>query len=207
MKTEDKRVIEECKYWNDAALDPEVDRKYISDQNTNSCFRALNLPKKGRVIELGCGVGRFIEKLSRSLPIEYHGIDISKNMLDIADCRLDILKCESESKRFYNYEFKLCDGRTIPFDDKHFNSAFCVLVFQHLQLEAVREYIKEISRVLLENGYFRFQFIEGTESEPFSNHHRISDIREVLVMNNFIITKIDRGLVHHQWTWITAKKI
>jgi len=181
------RVQTEKEYWNNAALDKDVDEKYICDFDVNDCKKALG-EFDGRVLEIGCGVGRLMES-------GYYGIDISKNMLVLA------------SERKPDCHFKLCDGRTIPFFEETFDFVYCILVIQHLKNDAVIGYINEASRVLVEGGSFRFQFIEGKESEPFSNHYLLSDIKTWLELAGLNVIKIDKHLVHGQWTWVTAVKV
>lgn len=182
----DDRIRLEKEYWDKAALSPEVDTKYIADVGLTESKEAVG-SLVGRVLEIGCGVGRLMED-------GFCGIDISEGMLEIA------------RKRKPECEFKICDGRTIPYPDNYFDSAYCMLVFQHLPLEAISAYINETFRVLTKDGIFRFQFIEGEENEPFSHHYKFSEIKRILVGAGFIYTKVDRKLVHPQWTWITATK-
>ena len=173
------RVAIEKEYWDKAALDPDVDKKYIADCDLQGCLDAIgNL--KGKVLDLGCGVGRLMKD-------GYCGVDISPNMLKIA------------AKRHPSCEFKLADGRTIPYPDETFDSAYSMLLFQHLPFDAVGGYIKEVRRVLKDNGIFIFQYIEGTEDEPFSKHH-------IIELEGFTFGT-EKELVHPQWTWIRANKI
>ena len=181
------RVKLEKKYWDKASQDPDVDIKYISDLSTKKCLNAIG-SLNGKILEIGCGVGRLLKS-------GQYGIDISEKMIEIGSNR------EPGALLIKN------NGRTIPFVDKFFNSVFCVLVFQHLPLEAIESYISETSRVLKQGGIFRFQFIEGTEAEPFSKHYPLSLIKSILKKNGFEIVKVNKKLVHKQWTWITARKI
>lgn len=173
------RIQEEKQYWNKAAQDPEVDMKYICDLDTGKCLEAIG-ELEGKVLEIGCGVGRLMKD-------GYCGIDISEKMLEIA------------RKRKPNCEFKLTDGRSIPYEDNTFDSVYSMLVFQHLPIEAVETYIKEVRRVLKENGVFIFQYIRGKEDAPFSKHHSI-------IPRGFSFHE-ETGLVHPQWTWVHATKI
>jgi SAM-dependent methyltransferase len=47
-----------------------------------------------RVLDLGLGTGRFLEKLSKEMPIEPYGLDLSRRMIDIARARLPDLQAE-----------------------------------------------------------------------------------------------------------------
>ncbi len=180
------RVAEEKKYWNKVALDPEVDIKYISDLSTKECLNAIG-EMEGVVLDIGCGVGRLMKP-------GYYGIDISSEMLEIA------------RERHPDYNLEITDGRSIPYKDEFFDKVYSVLLFQHLPLEAVGAYIKEAYRVLKSGGVFKFQFIEGTENEPFSKHHDRSKIIKLLLLAGFVGPEM-RGGVHDSWTWVTGRKL
>lgn len=185
-----KRTELEKKYWNEFALDPKVDLKYISDIEKAPFLELLN-DMHGTVLDIGCGVGRLMKK-------GYYGVDTSINMLEIA------------KQRKLGCMFFLNNGRDLPFADAYFDCAYSVLLFQHLPLDAVNNYIKETARVLKKDGLFTFQFIAGKEESRFgelSFEHKISDIADTLTDNNFLMLEREVGKVHPLWTWIKAKKI
>lgn len=187
------RTQEEQAYWDNAALDEQVDEKYICEaEYLDDCLDFITSNTKGKTLEIGCGVGRLAIPLSEHQPVT--GIDISKNMLKIARSR--------SSKP----TFKLNNGITIPYKDDTFDSVYCVAVFQHLKEAGVIMYIQEASRVLKDGGVFVFQFIQGVESEPFSNHYELRHINSILEANCFTVKKADRGIGHKLWTWIVACK-
>lgn len=181
------RIEEEKEYWNSAAKDAEVEKKYISDIESNG-FTIMIEGSIGPVLEIGCGIGRLMKD-------GWFGIDISEEMIKIAKGRNP------------SCTFKVCNGREIPFKKCFFNSAYCILVFQHIPLEGIRAYIKELARVLRSNAVFTFQFIEGDEDESFSKHHKLNDILEILNDNWFEVDSIKKGYIHDQWTWIKAIKL
>lgn len=172
-------MLEPVDYWNATALDRDVDEKYICDVPVENCLKDL-IGLHGRVLEIGCGVGRLMQP-------GYFGIDISKNMLAIAQDRRP--ECC----------FYLCDG-SIPFADNMFDSVYSYLVFQHLKIDVIKGYIDETARVLSKLGLFVFQFIEGTESEPFSNHYSREEIEALLFDAGFFDMKFKSSHGHPQWT-------
>lgn len=189
----DDRVKQEKEYWDSCALDPNVDEKYICEaEYFDDCLSYIKDNVSGKVLEIGCGVGRLLIPLSESY--DAAGIDISENMLRIA------------KERSTKPTFKLSDGRSIPFEDGSFDSVYCVAVFQHLNNEGIEQYIEEVGRVLSKNGCVIFQFIEGDESETFSNHYSLDYMELLLRENGMSITKADRGVGHEMWTWVVACK-
>lgn len=185
LLTREDRLLLEINYWNEAAKDPDVDNKFICNLSTKECLEAIG-PLTGKVLEIGCGVGRLMKE-------NYYGIDISKEMIEIA------------KKRRPECVFKVCDGRTIPYADETFHCVYSMLVFQHLDKDGVVSYLNEAYRVLIPGGKFRFQFIEGDEDEPFSHHYDQGNMWEWLKNIGFTVASVD-NLVHPQWTWITAIK-
>lgn len=187
------RVDDERSYWDQAALDDQVDEKYICEaEYFDDCLGFLKQRVKGRVLEIGSGVGRLAIPLAKDHWVI--GIDISENMIKTAQAR-------SPKPRYI-----LSNGRTIPVEDDTIDTVYSVAVFQHLKEAAVIMYIQEAARVLTDNGQFIFQFIEGTESEEFSNHYQIEHIESILNQNGLKIKELKRGVGHHLWTWVVACK-
>ncbi len=181
-----KRIKRERDYWNICALDPDLDQKYICELDDDQRVKALG-KLEGRVLEIGCGTGRLLRP-------HWFGIDISERMLSIA------------KNKNPHFNYKLCDGRTIPFEDSYFDCVYCVLVFQHIPFAGFVKYVQEVTRVLKKGGKFVFQIIEGKKEGEFSHHYDLESVKEVLEKNNFTITKIKKGLVHDQWVWVKTKK-
>jgi SAM-dependent methyltransferase len=173
-------------YWNNAALDPEVDNKYICDIPVEDCFLDLG-DMKGLTLEIGCGVGRLMKDGD-------YGIDISQNMLDIAKQRKP--KCR----------FRLNTSGNIPYRNNMFNNVYCYLVFQHLKPDEVRAYIDEAYRVLKRDGKFTFQFIKGSEREPLSNHYGINEMIAYINESGFKTVSFSPSVAHELWTIMEVEK-
>ncbi len=194
-----KRVEREHTYWNAAAQDKDVAVKYISDISTEECFDGLQkgLPELVgvKVADLGCGIGRIAIPFAEMHPsCEMTGIDISDEMLNIA----------KQQDNSFLVRWIQNNGRNIP--GGKYDVIYSMLMLQHIDKAGVWAYIRTISRALADNGLFRFQFIEGSEREPFSHHYFFTDVEQRLSECNFVITHYDQGLVHPQWSWITAEK-
>jgi cyclopropane fatty-acyl-phospholipid synthase-like methyltransferase len=179
------RLKLEQDYWNTAALDPEVEKKYICDLSTIECLVELGELKE-KVLEIGCGIGRL-------MPNKSYGIDISKRMLNIAkqnrpDCYFKITKGD------------------IPYPNNQFNTVYSMLVFQHITQDEMLFYFQEVYRVLREGGLFKFQFVEGSEKEPFSQHYFTVEIFGWLKELNFKDIKFTRSNIHESWVWAEATR-
>lgn len=184
------RVNQEKNYWNEAAEQPDVDESFICDIPDEK-FRFIPpvVSMSNKYLDLGCGVGRLMKNFDN-----FYGVDISENMLKIA------------KERKPNCHFKLCDGRTIPYEDDTFDYVYSILLFQHLPFAAVCSYITEAMRVLKKGGVFIFQYIEGNEQEPFSIHHKARLIEYHIQKSGYKVAKKTTGLVHESWTWVEVIK-
>lgn len=183
-------------YWDKAAKDPDVERKYIADVELQDCLDAIvNSLMATSILEIGCGIGRLTEAIANNAPAcQVHGIDISPEMLALTP---------KGSKVKYN----LCAGIKIPYADESFDSVYSMLTFQHIDDEALKRYFRETYRVLKDNRVFRFQFVQGNQHNGLVDHnHDIEDVKAWLKDAGFVVAAVDAGLVHKQWIWVTAIK-
>ena len=144
-KTEWNKLIVEESYFNNIDTDIwqlEKDRDYS--------FIERYISKDMRVLDLGCGLGKMAEMLHDKVK-EYYGVDIS-------DGAIEICKKRNQDKKnaffFSNNGFDLRD-----FDDNYFDFVFSIVTFQHIKRDIIIGYLKEIVRVLKDDGNFALQFL------------------------------------------------
>ena len=185
----------EVEYWDKAAQDPDVSRKYIADVPLEDCLDAIvNSLIATSILEIGCGMGRLTEAITEAAPsCQLHGIDISEEMLKLTPKQTKV-------------KYKLCDGKKIPYPDESFESVYSMLTFQHVDAETMQSYIKETYRVLKDNGVFRFQFVEGTHDGFVDHNHQYPDVKLWLQDNGLEVAAFEPRLIREQWGWITAFK-
>lgn len=108
--------------------------KHLTDRRVEL---AQSLTPSGKVLDVGCGTGRFLS----TLPDHYKkvGLDVSPRMLDEARRRgLDVVQSS---------------GGTIPFDDDSFDLVATFAVLHHLiDPELVRATLREMARVARPGG-------------------------------------------------------
>ncbi len=121
----------------------------ISDEDRHHLLLSAFTPfmihqlKNQIVLDLGCGVGRL--NLLYDIK-EYHGLDTSKRMLDLA---------QELNQEKTNAIWHFGDGKTLKrFSDECFDLVIANTVFLHLRVRTVKSYIKEIWRVLKPNRSF-----------------------------------------------------
>lgn len=95
---------------------------------------------RGRALEFGCGVGRWV-KLVSGFGFEYTGADISDEMLGQA------------RTAFPDTAFELIDGTKLPFPDNSFDLVFSITVIHHNPFESQERIVIELERVLRPGGY------------------------------------------------------
>jgi len=114
---------------------------YREENYINLLKNFANLLKnKERILDAGCGPGRDIKILYELGAKEVYGIDLSKNMLDIAR------KYEPRGKYF------AMDIRKLYFNDEFFDGIICIGVLVHLNRWDFIRSLKEFYRVLKKDG-------------------------------------------------------
>jgi SAM-dependent methyltransferase len=101
-----------------------------------------------RVLEIGCGIGRLLEPLSRRVALAA-GVDLSEEM---------VRRAREYCRARPNVEVRRTDGSLESFEDARFDFVFSHIVFQHLPRKRyVDRYLREAHRVLRPGGILRVQ--------------------------------------------------
>jgi len=134
----------EDEFWQSGYFDRNsiLENKSISN-NLSKKFDTL------KVLEIGCGVGRILFPMSEQFQ-ESVGVDVSQEMVSIANKKVkDNLNCK----------ILLNNGKDLSeLPSNHFDLCYSFVVFQHIpDKKIIRNYIKEVSRVLKPNRCFRLQ--------------------------------------------------
>jgi ubiquinone/menaquinone biosynthesis C-methylase UbiE len=96
---------------------------------------------KSTVLDIGCGTGSFLRKLSPFVE-QCVGVDASSGMIEQAKKR---------AQEFRNLEFRVITGPHLPFADNSFDKVTSVLSFRYLDWDPI---LAEIVRVLKPGGEF-----------------------------------------------------
>lgn len=98
---------------------------------------------ESRLLDFGCGYGRFTTDLADFVSDEAWGIDATPELIEIAE------KEKTNSKTF----FSVVRG-TLPFPDEYFDVIWISYVLEHLIREEKEKIVKELLRILKPGGLF-----------------------------------------------------
>lgn len=123
-------------------------------------FKKLNVINKNfRTLEVGCGPGRIQWALKQNdLELEVHGTDFALSMVRLA------------RKNVPGASFSLGNGKNLnQYENDFFDLVYSFVVFQHIDEEIFREYLRETYRILKPNGFLVFQI---QSSEQMTDYER-----------------------------------
>jgi SAM-dependent methyltransferase len=121
------------------------------------------VPDGASVLEIGCGNGRLAERLARDLrPLSYVGVDLSKEMIEIAAAR-------SANLHSIAAEFRVADvtapGWNVALPGAPFDVAIALAVLHHIpSFELRRQVLRDVHAVLKPGGLFvmaNWQFLKN----------------------------------------------
>jgi ubiquinone/menaquinone biosynthesis C-methylase UbiE len=119
--------------------------------------RALRLPKRARILEIGCGRGIALPPLSRLLePVRLTGLDIEPAFLAAARARLDSLGIDAE--------LVPGDARALPFPAGSFDLVIDFGTCYHIARPQAA--LGEVARVLAPGG----RFVHETKLSQLLSH-------------------------------------
>ena len=162
----DRRALENARHYVATERTEWSDEEYFESGRENVRREILsdmiNIcqgkdPKQMRVLEIGCGSGRVTRALSELFG-EVYAVDISGEMIRQAK---ESLAGHPNAHVFQNNgsDLSVLGGIQVDF-------AFSYIVFQHIpSREVIRNYVREVSRLLRPGGLFKFQVQGWCEME------------------------------------------
>jgi len=146
----------------------------VSQPTAVQIFQEYVKDKKLKIVDVGCGTGLVGQELEKSGFINFDGIDISQEMIDIA------------YSRGYKALFLGNLNESLPFKSKSYDAALCVGVFTHGHVGSDR--LSELARIVKSGGIICFTVNEGvydsygfdskTKSLESTNIWKILEIRK-----------------------------
>ena len=116
-------------------------------QTALTLLEYVDLPPQPRCLEIGCGQGALTRLLVERCGARMTASDYDPDQVAVAQERLADLEGR--------VEFRVVDGRAMPFEDAHLDAVFSFGVLHHIP-GGWRQVIAEAARVLKPNGWFVF---------------------------------------------------
>lgn len=134
--------------------------KYICKRIGMNEFREVVLGgSKGRVLDLGCGIGRHV--------IYCHDMGLDAYGIDLSDAAIKVAREYAMMKGLSASENKIRQGdvRLLPWNDGFFQYAISHGVLDSMPFEIARSACVELARVMLDDGLFYCDLISGDDSQ------------------------------------------
>lgn len=125
---------------------PNLDKLYYTD--TNYLKTLVTYIKKGKVLDLGCGVAPWYP-MWKGVGFEYEGLDFEPKLIELA------------RERFPEVEFYLMPAEEMDFEEKY-DLIFTHTFFQHIEYENQKIILERAYKAIKEGGYL---LIEETHME------------------------------------------
>ena len=179
------------------------DRLSMEDERSNIALCLIPKRKFRRALDIGCGLGVMLEKLSQ-ISEKVVGLDIVNN---------------TETTKLILFDLNL--GK-LPFKDESFDLIVCTEVLEHLCYP--HQVLKEISRILTADGYFvvslpnsyniidLFKIIRGKPIPELDfdayGHHVFTSIEQNLnfIKREFDIIDLTYYYIKHKYVSKFAKR-
>ncbi len=207
----DRRARVDPRYWV-AATQEADEASYVdsAERDTAALLAGLGdrVPPTGRVLDLGCGIGRMAAPLAAHFA-RVVGVDVSPAMIEQAQALHGALA---------NLRFEANSGADLgAFADDSFELVFSYSVLPHLPPEVVEAYFREVNRVLVDDGWLRYQFWIGPERRMADNdtlNIRVYDPERFQALNReagFTVVDIEEidyfdPVLELKPVWVTARR-
>ncbi len=143
----------------------------FSETRSKKFWRDLSFIKnysspESKVLDFGCGSGRLLKLLNQNFAV-YHGVDISKKLIEVAKKGNETLKNKINFRKI-SRSFK-----RLPYKSGYFDTIFSIAVFHHFPgIEYQRKIVRELSRVLKREGLIVVTVWDVKNSKIYRNRSK-----------------------------------
>jgi ubiquinone/menaquinone biosynthesis C-methylase UbiE len=130
--------------------------------------KQLELTENAKVLDIGCANGRLLEMLNEKRKISGTGLDISPEMVKVAN------------EHYPNFKFVAGTAQNLTFDDESFDVITCSASFHHFPepeefLQAVKKKLKQKGRLVI--AEIRIPFVSQLYNQIITNHSYEGDVK------------------------------
>jgi trans-aconitate methyltransferase len=179
--------------WDGYSLNPELHVCSMPETTQPTVDRILAAipPDANRVLDLGCGPGRLAVRVADARPtLDVVALDISPAML-------------ARAAYHPRVRYLLGDGETIPGGGRY-DSAWSVLLFQHLPVGAVTGYLFSLAARLMPAAPLVVQFIAGDYHLDLDHRYKPTEMVGLAEAAGFVDVTATQA-VADDWWWLTAR--
>lgn len=154
--------------------------------NNNSKIIGAMLQGDQNILEIGCGTGRYLARLSGSVKANFYGVDIADETIE-RYTKKNVPNATLASEDFTQKN---------PFPSIDFDMVYCITVLQYVKPWRLKRFLRNIFVALQKGGKLYLQFPYGerwidTYQSAVYHRYTIAHLRNVLRKIGFQIDKED----------------
>lgn len=203
-------MLDNAEYWDTQAIRwgvfsvPDEDYDKYTAKQAAFIVEQLNVTN-GALLDMGCGIGRLSQPISRLIDAKVWGIDPSREMIAMA-IELDWVGDRSiHYGRKVGTDFFQDPYRYIPIP---MDGAWCVLVFQHLPEAPIRKILYDLAHVLRPGARLVTQWMLDID-QPFPSRRNVLRVLEeegFQTVRDEDDTDVTGLSFADNWLWVTSEK-
>ena len=162
MSTIRKETVENYSKRNSGHYDDPTNKNFLYGKKTEEFVKNITFNNQEKVVlDVGCGTGFVFDILGKKIndkKINFIGVEPAEGMLDVA---------KKKYSDFENVEFKVGTFSEIPLDDNSVDKITSTLALHWVP--SIESSLKEIKRVLKQNGSLDIMLTEKDDGASFKN--------------------------------------
>ena len=141
--------------------------------------------KDMKILDIGCGRGEMVFWAAEKGAKNVVGIDYSSDAIDLSNLSKKHYSTDIQKK----VNFKKMDANKLGFPDKSFDGIFMIEVMEHLYPEEQERVLKEINRVLKDDGFVLIHTAPNKWFNDFTYRFWCYPVSTLLVKIYYIFTR------------------
>lgn len=185
----------------------DTDTIFLFEMEKNIVMEFLDLKKDTKILDLGCGVGRYIPLITKKTK-RLTSSDLSEEMLDIIKAKYPMIQCIQSDMT-----------KKLPFKNGTFDKVLCTQAIKHVK--DIWKTFKEISRILQTKWEFIFTVIHPEANrqwyqlkkpntinidEPcYLTRQTLTQLLDAIEIAKFSLIWMKQAIVWEEVKWLLTK--
>ena len=181
-----KYIFDPSIYWNKNGGEKYFNSFHtFQDRNENQFLEFIKKQKPKRIIDIGCGYGRYLKSIRNEFPnIELYGSDISSTQIEYAKKYLS-----SDNVHLF-----VSDSTNFNFKDNFFDLSIGYSIWEHIPPKNFNIIYNEICRISKKGYFLEFDRTKRNKHSRHNRHHYIFSYDfDIQFKNNLISKKLIKG--------------